>query len=640
MAKKEKESIITKILGFVTDKKKLPLLLLLLGGGATVVTGTVLLANPGNGGSSTTSQTSAESSTTSQTSGGSSVPFSGNEVPNWDFDNATLDGDTTSVGVGFDYPSFSRFQNEYYYQSGMNYFEGSIESTTENDYWNREHGFSIYNMRTAEVEFLYQFEISQERRDWQIENEYLFWGNWIPLAFDQQDTIIVVLTYDFPQNGDPNFGGNYSIMETYISENFTIDSFDQWTEICFLLKFDISNQSEYTVVDAYVKNNHYRFDDILFENDRLFITQAFNNQLAINPNLITSQQKLSFTTIPSNFPTFNDTDYANFQNTYLAELNFENLNALTTISNSPITFDSYTNLNFQGYRSGFETKFMNENGDLSLGANVFVNLRIPYTLEDRTIGDYFDILEENFIAEEDRNEIYTNLETIFTRFAERNHEYISTMNPSYYINIGGFYDFSTDTLNAFSFGLNSYISTTIDDVMYNFSNNYYSNLMVMADNTTAFLITIEQSILTPSGPYSFSPFNPEYNIYSRSMLFSIDLATGEKTMIEDNDYNGKIISAIYAKAGGYYLTGTFYEVEGGREGVQSTDAFLIELNEAFEEVDILIFSGSGDDQGNQISLNDEGRPVWLISSNSSDGDFATAGASNTTGRMIIYSVTF
>ncbi|MEN9819303.1 MAG: hypothetical protein RL379_81, partial [Bacillota bacterium] len=53
MANQQKESIVNKLIAFVTDKKKLPLLLLLLGGGATVVTGTVLLANPGNGGNTT-----------------------------------------------------------------------------------------------------------------------------------------------------------------------------------------------------------------------------------------------------------------------------------------------------------------------------------------------------------------------------------------------------------------------------------------------------------------------------------------------------------------------------------------------------------------------------------------------------------
>ncbi|MFZ9197660.1 MAG: hypothetical protein ACO22H_04840, partial [Bacilli bacterium] len=83
MANQQKESIVNKLIAFVTDKKKLPLLLMLLGGGATVVTGTVLLANPGNGGST--------GNTTSQP-GGSNVPFSGDDVPEWDFENATLDG--------------------------------------------------------------------------------------------------------------------------------------------------------------------------------------------------------------------------------------------------------------------------------------------------------------------------------------------------------------------------------------------------------------------------------------------------------------------------------------------------------------------------------------------------------------------
>ncbi len=55
---------------------------------------------------------------------------------------------------------------------------------------------------------------------------------------------------------------------------------------------------------------------------------------------------------------------------------------------------------------------------------------------------------------------------------------------------------------------------------------------------------------------------------------------------------------------------------------------------------LLLLLGSGDDNGSQITLNSQGRPVWLVSSNSTDGDFAEAGASNTDGRYKVYSVTF
>jgi hypothetical protein len=117
------------------------------------------------------------------------------------------------------------------------------------------------------------------------------------------------------------------------------------------------------------------------------------------------------------------------------------------------------------------------------------------------------------------------------------------------------------------------------------------------------------------------------------------LDTNEVTLIEENDDNGKYVAGVYQKNGGYYLTGTYYESEATPD-VQSTDAFLIEVDEEFNVVNELVLAGSGDDNGSQITLNSQGRPVWLVSSSSTDGDFAEAGASNTDGRYKVYSVTF
>lgn len=621
MAKKEKESIVTKILGFVTDKKKLPLLLLLLGGGATVVTGTVLLANPGNGGNSTTSQTS----------GGSVAPFSGNEVPNWDFDNATIDGDATTVGVGYDFSNFGRFQNEYFYQSGRNYYEGA--PVVQNDYYT-ELAFSIYNMRTTEVEFLYHFELSQDRRDWEIENEYDRDYNYIRIGYDQQDTILLIMEYHYPELGEPNYGGAYTTLENYIDQNFNPNP-NQF--ITLILKFDINNQSEYTVLDAYLSGGVYQVYDILFEDNRLFLSTSFSKSIIDNPNSLTDDLKLDFTSVPSTYPSFTNTLYPNPSFSFLTELNFDDFNAMTTISNDPITFDHNGNLWFYGYRVGFETKYMNDNGDLALGVNSYL-----YLYNDQTISEFFDGLEDNFIAEEDRTEVYNELETTILRFDERVREYNANYDPNFNIQVSGFYNFTTKTLNAPNYGGSSWQSVTIDNQQYQLNNYFYSTVMVMDDNITAFLIVTENFALYPinSGIGGWSNFNPEYNLYTRSTLSSLDLETGATTVIEDNEFNGKVINGIYQKEGGYYVTGTFYEAEGGREGVQSTDAFLIELDEAFAEVDTLVLSGSGDDAGNQITLNSQGRPVWLVNSNSTDGDFAAAATSNTTGAYKIYSVTF
>lgn len=193
-----------------------------------------------------------------------------------------------------------------------------------------------------------------------------------------------------------------------------------------------------------------------------------------------------------------------------------------------------------------------------------------------------------------------------------------------------------------NFQTNSWHSVTIDNVRYQFSNYYSSYVTGMSDGETAFIIETDTSFLYPEiqvTNYGWSGFNPDYRVYTYNAISRINLDTNEVTLIEENDDNGKYISGIYQKNGGYYISGTYYECEDKPE-VQSTDAFLLEVDENLVTLNELVLAGSGDDNGSQITLNSQGRPVWLVQSNSTDGDFAEAGASNTEGRFKVYSVTF
>ena len=630
MANQQKESIVNKLIAFVTDKKKLPLLLLLLGGGATVVTGTVLLANPGNGGN-----------TTSQP-GGSVVPFSGDDVPEWDFDNATLDGDATTVGVGYDYNWYSRFQNEYYYQVGRNLIEGA--PTTGNIEVERytEMLFSIYNMRTTEVEFLYHFELSEARKTYLLETEDFDYNYmWLRLAYDQEDTILALLTLRLPTGDEVALGGDYAPIETYLASRFNIDQEESWNEYTVLLRFDVNDNTEYTILDAYDRDStSITVNDILIEDGKLFLSTQVNKFTIDNP-LTNAGSKFSFLDIPESYPTFVNyqQNIGNPQFSYLVEVDFSNAQAFETIRTTAISFDGSSNVWFYGFRQGFETKYINENGEMALGLNGYL-----YPQNEAAITTHFTDLENNFLTTEEETRLYPLVEAKAKEFYNRTAEYAVNFSMNINFNMFGFYNFETGLMTKNNYAVYAWQSVTIDTVRYQFTNNYSSNIIAMSDGETAFLIESEISTLYPEQlmQYNYggwSGLSPDYRVYTYNALSSVNLDTNEVTLIEENDDNGKYVAGVYQKNGGYYLTGTYYESEATRD-VQSTDAFLIEVDEDFNIVNELVLAGSGDDNGSQITLNSQGRPVWLVSSNSTDGDFAEAGASNTDGRYKVYSVTF
>jgi hypothetical protein len=130
----------------------------------------------------------------------------------------------------------------------------------------------------------------------------------------------------------------------------------------------------------------------------------------------------------------------------------------------------------------------------------------------------------------------------------------------------------------------------------------------------------------------------DHLISSYNALYEVNLSTNVKTLIEENNNNGKSIGGIFEKEDGYFITGSYYPTD--TNDVESVDAFLMEVDLAFETVQELVLSGSGDDQGGTIALNSSGQPVWMVSSNSTDGDFAAFAASNPTNRFNNYSVSF
>jgi hypothetical protein len=120
----------------------------------------------------------------------------------------------------------------------------------------------------------------------------------------------------------------------------------------------------------------------------------------------------------------------------------------------------------------------------------------------------------------------------------------------------------------------------------------------------------------------------------------LNLETQQKTLLLDYDSDGVFLTGIYRHTGGYYVTGNYNNSSEFTTGLGKTEAFLRSYNSSFTKTGEVVLSGSEHDVSQGIILDNTNQPVWIVSSNSTDGAFATVGANNTNGTLRQYYVRF
>jgi hypothetical protein len=155
----------------------------------------------------------------------------------------------------------------------------------------------------------------------------------------------------------------------------------------------------------------------------------------------------------------------------------------------------------------------------------------------------------------------------------------------------------------------------------------------------AYIIEVNRILVRDNIQMSFNFFTIP-NIYSTSKVYRLNLETQQKTLLLDFDNNGVILTAIYRHTGGFYITGNYNNSSEFTTGLGKSEAFLRSYNASFTKIGEVVLSGSEHDVSQGIILDNDNQPVWIVSSNSTDGDFATVGANNTTGSFRQYFVRF
>jgi hypothetical protein len=633
----KKENNKKGLIWFLQQKKNLPLILSLFGGFATVVTGTILLASGGGGSTNGSSQGGSQ---TSQPSNGGG--FSGNELPDWDLSNPTISAEGSAIGVSYDQQHFRRNQESLLYQGGRNFLE---DAPVEN--WVlAENSFSIFNMRTSEVIFQYTFTYGQTYKDFLFENYEDMGGYYFQLrfAYDGASTIYALVSLrlgfqnEFNSTSNYVLDGSFTPMVTYVNNNL---GGNLNLDYQFLLTFDINNPTSYTIVagrDASYNHNGFFAEEVLFENNTLYMSTIFGKSVIDNPTLLPNRSYFSFITRPTSYPTF-VTPANNERFSYLVELNVSNINAITTTRITPITFDTAGSIWFYGYMQGFDTKYFDTEGGMYLSAVTYAYLTPTSTLET-----FISTLEDNFLEAADREALYQEATDKLNEILDGMREIVTTpLSLDINFHISGFFNFTTGKLQNPLVNVNAWYNQRDFQNLDNdtWIQGHRSQSYISMDNGEVYIIesnyfyTYTRNQTTFGG---FSNLNEDNLISSYNALYRVNLSTNVKTLIEENDNNGKTISGIFEKEGGYFITGSYYKTDSN--DVESVDAYLMEVDLAFEKVQEIVLSGSGDDQGVTIALNSSGRPVWIVSSNSTDGDFAAFATSNPDNRFTTYSVSF
>ena len=590
---KPKSSFIDDVLAFVKDKKKLLLLLLLLGGTATVVTtAAVLLSSPGN----------------SNNSQASSGLISGNEVPNLDFDKATLTASGNGIGARYDYRTMDRYQNDFYLQTGLNFFDGASGLTSEHT----ESAFSVYNVRTAEILFQYTFDLGDAHRAAVLDGSANNYLSELRIAFDGESTIFITLNTRFPAT----IAGSYTPLKTHAMSKFSTISNSDYFQ--FLLAFDINDNSTYTILDSRRSNqSDFYMNDLLYENDRLYIGASYGNPYLENPANGNEENFFDFLTIPTDIPTLTFVNQQPDFTNYILEVSVEGT-TLEVIDMTPFTSNYGITIWFTGYQQGFETRYFTEEGQMVLTASFYNN---NASTDASSISTFFDTFEATFLTEDSSVLVEAETESLAAHEAV-----LDTPNGdsfdyySFNLRITGFFNFETGLFDHAINGYNVYGSNNVGGVIDRAEASKWPTLF-LTDSGDSFLI--DYDIVTnwegQSSQIEISQLNPERLVDAVSTLSRYNLETGEKTVVIEHDNNGTFLSGIYETSDGYYLTGSYYATDANE--IDSVDAFLVATNDAFVTQQELILSGSGDDMGQGIMLNASGRPVWIVMSKSTDGDF-------------------
>ncbi len=602
-----------KISSFVSQHKKVALLLILL-------TSTALVACDRNSTNSSGSNSSGTGSSVTSSGVSSSEEFNGSEVPNWDLENPVISTASTGLDLGLDQQYFGRTEGDYALYAGIKKFEGATNPGIG------YRTFVIINQKTRTEFFRWELDPSDTFETWAVANSQgNYWGG---EGFTFEDNTLYATLRVNPQVNysqvDSRLGGDYEPFINYINTNYATKYSDINSRLSREYRFIFSADLTTKAITILGASDVYDYEvRELFAHENVLYTtmQVYKGSISTNPFE-------SLLPLPTEVPsmTQNNRFYS-----VIYQLDLEDLSVVQTnvIGGTTDIYPFFRNL-----VRGFDAVNFDNAGNLFLNMNFNFNFNSSnFTRAD--IATQINAFNTTALTSTQlsalKQEQIPVIENYYDLIAEDN----TITNWYFSINLSGGFNLETNTFDTVFSGSNTWYNDNSNETSY--EGNRWQQYFEYEDES--YIIENDRLIIRDNNQMYYN-WLAEDATYSVSKLYRYNLETQAKTLLLDYDNEGVYLTGIYRNTQGFYLTGVFNNSTEFTTGLGKAEAFLRAYNTNFIKTGEVVLSGSEDDIGQGITLDGEGKPVWVVTSNSVDGDFAEVGAGNTNGLYRQYFVRF
>ena len=584
-----------KLNSLIRQNRKIALTLLLL-------TSAVLVACDRN---TTTSSGGTNSSGNNSSLTSSSEEFNGSEVPNWNLENPVISTASTGLDLGLDQQYFGRYEGDYILYTGSKNFEGSTNPGIG------YRAYVIVNQKTGTEFFRWELDPGTDYITWALANNVSH--GWGMDRYTFEGNTLYGTLWVTPQGAWNNANSlvkeDYAPFVDYVNSNFSTKYPDQNSRLQrqyrFIFKADMTTK-EITLLGA-SDSWEYEINDLFADQGTLFVT------LQVTKGSQTPNPFASLLPLPTEVPTLTP-NASRYSLIYQLDITDLSLNATSVLSS---TSDTYPFLN--NFRRGFDVKNYDNDG------NLYINLNMNFTAANRTeIATKINNFNTSTLNSTQLAALKTEQIPIIENYFDLIAEEMTFSNFSFTIGLSGGFDLETNQFVYFFSNSNNYLNDNVANISYEGSRwqQYFeyedesylieNDRLMVHDNTLPY--------------YNWFAMPSTYNV---SRLYRINLETQVKTLLLDYENEGVYLTGIYRYTGGFYVTGVYNDSDEFTTGLGKAEAFLRAYNTTFTKTGEVVLSGSEDDTTQGIILDDTNKPVWLVTSNSNDGDFATVASDNT-----------
>jgi hypothetical protein len=295
---------------------------------------------------------------------------------------------------------------------------------------------------------------------------------------------------------------------------------------------------------------------------------------------------------------------------------------------------TYTIGSFYSFSNGVNTTDFDNNGDLFINFSFFFNVQNKLDIENSIYNFNTTLLNELDLATFKADAI-EKIEFFYDRISTE--EPLPSGNFFFSLNLLGAFDPTTiNGLKSFIIGTNLYYFSDINNNIY--ICNHWTNYITLNDES--FLIEYLRIIKYIDGFESdFSNIFAAEILTEKTTLNRINLDTQIKSRILVFENQGVMINGLVRNSNGFYLTGTYFNNNPLMKSTEA-DAFLASYSSSFVKQNEIVIGGSKTDVGVGIAFDGQDNPVWVVRSNSTDGDFEFASTANPNNFNRTYFVRF